>query len=161
MQQPKVELRVHSMLSVSCSHTIWMCIRHHSWRLLTWIIHLNYVALYCLLLNLPSAKIIGRLHPSLEHRQLRKTPHSKQQKVKALEACVEEKASIDKLQSCQCQAHFSVGRYFGTKAAQCEVTGHRCHICIARCSSSMTQNDIYRFTVLTRMLHAWLHEMWI
>jgi len=105
MQQPKVELRVHSMLSVSCSHTIWMCIQHHSWCLLTWIIHLYYVVLYCLLLHHPSAKFIGRLHPLLEHHQLRKTPHSKQQKVKALEACVEEKASIDKLQSCQCQAH--------------------------------------------------------
>ena len=30
MQQPKVELRVHPMLSVSCSHTSWICGGHHT-----------------------------------------------------------------------------------------------------------------------------------
>ena len=150
MQQPKVELRVHSMLSVSCSHTIWMCIWHHSWCLLTWIIHLNYVALYFISL------LQSLLKDCIEHHQLHKTPHSKQQKVKALEACVEEKASIDKLQSCQCRAHLVLADTSALRVHNVKLLD----ICIARCSSSMTQNDIYRFTVLTRrMLHAWLHEM--
>ena len=30
MQRPKVELRVHPMLSVNYSHTSWMCVRHRT-----------------------------------------------------------------------------------------------------------------------------------
>lgn len=134
------------MLSVSCTHQS-RCVSGTIvgvYLLELFILIMLYCIVYCFISLLQSL-----LHPLLEHHQLRKTTHSKQQKVKALEACVEEKASIDKLQFCQCQAHLVLADTSGLRVHNVKLLD----ICIARCSSSMTQNDIYRFTVLTHMLH--------